>query len=73
MSAAQIESLIIQKSKGLPAEMLQEVLDFIEFLKFKKTELRKDSTLSALSELNITSAGHLEEEFLDYKSVYPNE
>ena len=36
MSATQIEKLIVQNSKGLPAEILQEILDFIEFLKFKR-------------------------------------
>ncbi len=73
MSAAQIESLIIQKSKGLPAEMLQEVLDFMDFLKFKKLTPKTDSIQSALSDLNVSEVGHLEEEFMDYKSVYPNE
>jgi hypothetical protein len=35
MSTAQIENLIIQNSKGLPEDVLREILDFIQFLKFK--------------------------------------
>lgn len=50
MSAAQIENLIIQNSKGLPADVLQEILDFIQFLKLKKSGTIQDSVQTTLSE-----------------------
>jgi hypothetical protein len=73
MNAAQIEKLIVQNSKGLSAEILQEVLDFIEFLKFKKSSVVKDSVQTSLSAFNSSESMHLEEEFSDYKSIYPHE
>jgi len=73
MNAAQIEKLIIQNSKGLPADILQEILDFIQFLKFKKSGIATDSMQNALSDFNIAEATHLEEEFIDYKAIYPRE
>jgi len=71
MSATQIEKLIVQNSKGLPAEILQEILDFIEFLKFKKSGIITDSVQSGLSEFNSSEIKYLEEEFNDYKTLYP--
>ncbi len=72
MNTSQIENQIIQSSKGLPADLLQEILDFIQFLKFKKG-VKADSLQNGLSELNSSETSHLEEEFRDYKTVYPRE
>lgn len=73
MNTTQIENQIIQNSKGLPADILQEILDFIQFLKFKKAGVLTDSVQTGLSELDSLESTHLEEEFIDYKTVYPHE
>ena len=73
MNASQIENQIIQNSRGLPVDMLQEILDFVQFLKFKKTGVVIDSVQNGLSELDSSEISHLEEEFIDYKIAYPHE
>ncbi len=73
MSVSQIERQIIQNSKGLPEDILKEILDFIQFLKFKKTNHVADSIEHSLSKLDLSEMKHLEEEFIDYKTVYPHE
>ena len=73
MNASQIENQIIQNSKGLPADILQEILDFIQFLKIKRAGIITDSVQKGLSEFNSSEVEHLEEEFTDYKTLYPRE
>lgn len=64
---------IIEKTKGLPEEALQEILDFIEFIKQKKVKKSiKDNIGYELSNLDNTETNHLEEEFKDYKEIYPH-
>lgn len=73
MSTAQIEQLITQKTKGLPVDILQEVLDFIEFLRIKNAGIMTDSIQLTLSDADVSELSHLEEEFADYKTIYPRE
>ena len=73
MNTSQIENQIMQNSKGLPVDILQEILDFIQFLKFKNAGIISDSIQNNLSELDSSGISHLEEEFIDYKIVYPHE
>lgn len=73
MSTAQIQNLIAQNSKDLPKEVLQEILDFIQFLKFKRSGVAADSVHNALSGLNSSEEKHLDEEFINYKTIYPAE
>jgi hypothetical protein len=73
MNTAQIQELIVQNSKGLPKDVLQEILDFIQFLKIKKTAAPNDSIQSELRGISANEENHLEEEFLDYKTIYPAE
>ena len=73
MNASQIENQILQNSKVLPVNLLQEILDFVQFLKFKKAGVIADSLRTGLSELDSSEVGHLEEEFIDYKIAYPRE
>lgn len=73
MSTAQIEQLIAQKTKGLPVDILQEVLDFIEFLRFKNAGIITDSIQLTLSDADVSELSHLDEEFADYKTIYPRE
>ena len=72
-----IEKMILKETKGLPPFALNEVLDFIQFIKEKKLK-RDDDTLKSnlefeLSLLDHREMVHLEEEFKDYKELYPRE
>jgi hypothetical protein len=73
MNASQIENQIASDTKGLPIEILQEILDFIQFLTIKKRNPAPDSIQSDLTNLELSEFQHLEEEFVDYKSAYPVE
>ena len=78
MSKATLEKKIIKETKDLSFDSLNEVLDFIQFLKYKKSDKRteqhiKNSISKDLSELSQDSLNHLEQEFKDYKETYPHE
>ena len=72
-----IEKLILKETKGLPPFALNEVLDFILFIKEKKfkkdDETFKSSLESELSLLDHKEMVHLEEELKDYKEIFPRE
>jgi len=72
-----IEKLILKETKGLPPFALNEVLDFILFIKEKKLKKKNYSFSSDLeSELSLVDHKemiHLEEEFKDYKELFPRE
>ncbi len=62
----------------MPSYALEEVLDFIQFIKEKKLKKKRKDTLQnnihlELSMLNQKELFHLEEEFKDYKELYPRE
>ena len=71
-----IEKLILKETKGLHPFALNEVLDFILFIKEKKLKKNvdpfKSSLESELSLLDHKEMAHLEEEFKDYKELYPH-
>ncbi len=74
----QIEKLILKETEGLPLYALNEILDFIRFIKekrFEKTEeeLYKDDLGEELSILDNEELSHLETEIKDYKELYPRE
>ena len=78
MSKAELEKMIVEETKNLSTETLSEVLDFIQFVKTKKyKKARKksfeDSLTNELADLNENSLAHLEEEFSNYKELYPRE
>ena len=72
-----IEKLILKETKGLLPFALNEVLDFILFIKEKKLKKKNYSFSSDLeSELSLVDHKemiHLEEEFKDYKELFPRE
>ena len=75
MSKALLEKMILEETKNLSPETLDEILDFIKFKKSKarsKKSFRKKikQELTELSEISLT---HLENEFSDYKKRYPRE
>ena len=78
MGKALLEKMIIEETKGLSFEILNEILDFIQFIKAKKINKHVANSIgknitNELSELNSVSLLHLEEEFKHYKELYPHE
>jgi hypothetical protein len=72
-----IEKLILKETTGLPHVALNEVLNFILFIKEKKLKKGDDTFRnnleSDLSLLDHKEMVHLEEEFKDYKRLRPRE
>jgi hypothetical protein len=70
MDVHQIEQKILQNTKELPVEALNEILDFVLFIKNKnsKKKMKDDLSFFRKNELD-----HLEMEFKDYKEIYPHE
>ena len=69
-----IEKLILKETKGLPPHALNEVLDFIQFIKEKKLKQNGDDNFKSNLELELSlldkkELTHLEEEFKDYKEL----
>ena len=78
MSKSELNKMIMEEAKNLSVETLNEILDFIQFLKRKKfKKIKKKSfektLIDELNELNKVSLIHLEEEFANYKELYPYE
>ena len=78
MSKDELEKMIIEETRELTKETLKEVLGFIKSKKTKKPqEIIKKSfdrkLVNELTGLNQNSLAHLEEEFEDYKELYPCE
>jgi len=73
MTTAQLEKELLRYTKGLPKETLEEVIDFIQFLRLKRINKSSDNVKTELSLLNYSETTHLEEEFKDYKDLYPCE
>jgi hypothetical protein len=63
----------VSSAQGLPDELLEEVLDFIEFLKIKRSKKKPDSIQGLFSTLSADNEQHLLDEFNDHKSTYPTE
>ncbi|MFQ5824074.1 MAG: hypothetical protein ACE5JB_08470 [bacterium] len=75
MTKALLEQMILEETKNLSTETLYEILDFIKFKKLKtygKKSFEKNIK-TELSDLNEISLIHLEEEFSNYKELYPRE
>lgn len=73
-----IEKQILNETKGLPSKVINEILDFIQFLKEKKlknnsVKTQKDNLNIELSIMDRNELEHLEEEFKEYKVLYPYE
>jgi hypothetical protein len=80
MTTQTYQQLIIEGIKGLPPEILAEVVDFILFMRkrvmqpeaFEK-ELQNALFRLELKQLNHDEEAHLEKEFEDYDQLYPLE
>lgn len=73
MTSIQLEKKLLAYTKGLPKETLQEIIDFIQFVRQKRTKKPIDNITAELSLLDYSQKVHLEEEFKDYKQLYPSE
>ncbi len=75
MNKAIVEKMILEETKSLPSETLDEILDFIKFKKMKALEKKsfEKNIKQELVDLGEISLIHLEEEFSDYKERYPRE
>lgn len=73
MNSIQLEKKLLAYTKGLPKETLQEIIDFIQFLRQKKAKEPMNNITIELSSLDHSQRNHLEEEFKDYKQLYPSE
>jgi len=80
MNVNNLEQLIIEGIKGLPQELLTEIIDFIYFVRKKATqpEAYQEEIQNVLLELDVKrldydEAIHLEKEFEDYDKIYPCE
>lgn len=78
MNTTSYEKIIVSGIKGLPAETLREIADFVYFLRRRAADPKsfEDEQFHALvgedlSGLDESELEHLEEEFADYESVYP--
>lgn len=74
------EQLILQGIRGLPAETLAEIADFIYFLRKRAQQpdafaedLRETLLGKELLQLSRDEETHLEQEFADYEQRYPRE
>ena len=73
ITTAQIKHNLFQYTKGLPKETLLEIIDFIQFIRQKNLNKTVDNLTVELSRLSKSQTDHLEEEFKDYKQLYPGE
>ena len=74
------QQLIVQGIRGLPAETLAEIADFIYFLRKRAQqpqifteELRSALLGEELKQFSRDEEIHLEQEFADYEQRYPRE
>uniref|UniRef100_Q3ASE0 DUF2281 domain-containing protein n=1 Tax=Chlorobium chlorochromatii (strain CaD3) TaxID=340177 RepID=Q3ASE0_CHLCH len=79
MTAIDIKKTLAIEVEKLSVDALQEVLDFVQFLKIKQWRNREQVSFSQqriaddLHAFDINSVVHLEEEFADYKKEFPYE
>ena len=78
MEATSYEKIIVSGIKGLPAETLREIADFVYFVRRRAADPKgfEDERFRALVEddlgnLDESELRHLEEEFADYDTVHP--
>ena len=70
MADSKMLEMILEESKTLPEDKLREVRDFVLFLKKISAANSQETILAKMQEDELV---HLEEEFLNYKTLYPNE
>jgi hypothetical protein len=73
MTTSQLEKQLIDQTKGLHRKTLEDIIDFIQFVRLKNERRSSNDLRSELSLLDSSQNKHLEEEIKDYKKLYPIE
>ena len=73
MTTAQLEKTLYKYTKGLPQDALQEILDFVQFIRQRSSKKVSDKPPAKKSNLSVSQTSHLEEEFKNYKQLFPSE
>ncbi len=73
MKTATLEKIVLDYIKGLPREALEEILSFIKYKRFRPIKQAKDNLTAELTHMSLAESSHLEEEFKNYKQLYPSE
>jgi transcriptional regulator of heat shock response len=73
MNTAQLEKELLHYTKDLPKEALEEVIDFVRFLRQKISGKSLQYINDETSTLNTSQNTHLEEEFENYQKQFPRE
>ncbi|PSR06222.1 MAG: hypothetical protein BRD49_01610 [Bacteroidetes bacterium SW_10_40_5] len=73
MTTNQLEKELLKNTKGLPKEALEEIIDFVQFVRQKKFKNTNDNISAELKSLSTSQTEHLDQEFKDYKKLYPRE
>ena len=73
MAVTQYQQQIIETTKGLPDELMREVIDFIEYLKQKRVTYSNKLISIDLSATNSFEEQHLMEEFANYNAEFLKE
>ncbi len=72
-----IQSEILKTANGLSKKNLNAVLLYVQKLKSPKSKTKRNSGVSKinsdLKKLSDTQIEHLEQEFKDYKKIFPRE
>lgn len=72
-----IQTEILKTAHGLSKKNLNAVLSYVKKLKSPKAKTKRNSGVSKinsdLKKLSDTQIAHLEQEFKDYKKLYPRE
>lgn len=72
-NARQLEQELMRYLKELPEDALREILDFVQFVRQKRLKTPPDNITAELSDLSSSQTAHVEEEFKDYKTLFPSE
>ncbi len=80
MTRSTYDDLILQGIKGLPPDVLAEIVDYIYFVRKKifqptafQDEIHAIMMGRELDVLSQNELAHLEDEFKDYQARYPHE
>jgi hypothetical protein len=78
VSKEAIAKMFFDETKDLPFDALNEILDFVQFIKSKNSIITAKKSFANnihknLRDLKDTSLMHLEEEFSNYREQYPHE
>ena len=73
MNTTQLENEFLRYTKELSKEALRKVIDFVQLLRQKWLNSSSNNLFQDLSIMSSEQMIHLEEEFKDYKKLYPSE